>query len=153
MNLSKKNPSFHFLIPDPNKIVSGGNIYNRFLIEALQKLGINATQINVFPDNGISKNEYIIVDTLFLEQVIPQLNEYKKKGHKNTFLLVHHLESLYPPNSFSNYQYFEKFERRKLEKFDAFLVTSFFTKKYLQQNKMHQPIAVSYTHLTLPTKA
>ncbi|MEM8906769.1 MAG: hypothetical protein AAGD05_02885 [Bacteroidota bacterium] len=75
-------PKVHFLIPDPEQLVSGGNIYNLHLMNALRDQGISTERIDghyfqVPP--RFSSQQLLIVDTLFLDQSIPMLREQTVK--------------------------------------------------------------------------
>ena len=123
----KVNP-FYFWIPDPKAFHSGGNLYNDNLINALQVKGIVGQQITKGDIKSIKKGSYLFVDTLYLDQ----LDELPTDS--SLVLIVHHLESLFPPSGWQSEAYFQRFEKEKLEKFDAFLCSSAFTKSYLQAN-------------------
>ncbi len=84
--------------------------------------------------------DIILVDSLFADQFVPLLQARKKRG--SALLIVHHLNSLYPPDGYTSNRYFEKVEKPLLEPFDGFLATSPFTKNYLQRNGISQPVLV-----------
>lgn len=119
-----------FIIPNPNDFHSGGNLYNAALINALKKKDLNIEQITLdrLRQKEAFYNEKAIFlwDTLYFDQ-LDILNP-----DCNNWLIVHHLESLYSPKGWTSEAWFDEKERKKLEKFDGFLVSSPFTKKYLQ---------------------
>ena len=125
---------FAFIVPDPRSFQSGGNLYNKQLIQALER---EATiklscwhQREIIPKGA---NAYFI-DTLFLDE----LDQWK--AYRPLYLLVHHLESLFPPSGESAIDLFEQKERPLLEQFDGYLVTSTFTATYLNSKKLEKPI-------------
>ena len=128
MNLSKK---IYFVIPDPEALQSGGNIYNRNLMEGMIDSGLNVEQAdwNQFKELSSHFPEVLFfIDTLYMEQLITfELPSY-------AYLIVHHLESMYPPNGWTSTAYFETKERPILQRFRGFLVTSHFTRQYLEQH-------------------
>lgn len=126
-----------FVIPDPEAFHSGGNLYNASLIRALIGEGVSCSVAgpHFLPGKFADlqsffepEKELLLWDTLYLDQ-LDYLNPIQ-----NNWLIVHHLESLFPPAGISSKAWFEKKERQKLEQFDGFLVSSPFTAKYLQEN-------------------
>lgn len=119
----------YFIIPDPEHFYSGGNIYNAALIRALKAMGQACSLLEPQEPSTIifREQDYFFWDTLFLNK-LASLNP-----EANNWLIVHHLESLYPPKGFSSIQWFEQNERHLLERFDGFLVSSYFTADYLKK--------------------
>jgi glycosyltransferase involved in cell wall biosynthesis len=126
-----------FVIPDPDTFHSGGNLYNASLIQALREEGVSCTvgEPEMLPGRFTdlssffeTEKELLLWDTLYLDQL-----EFLNPLQAN-WLIVHHLESLFPPAGISSRAWFEKNERSKLEQFDGYLVSSPFTAKYLQEN-------------------
>lgn len=117
-----------FVIPDPNSFPSGGNLYNSHLFHALIKKGVEIQVIDFeqfrIEKDGTGKKIYFI-DTLYLEEIRDFNSELK-----NCYLIVHHLESLYPGDGDSSAIFIEK-EELILKRFDGFLTSSDFTKQYL----------------------
>jgi len=130
---------FYFIIPNPKLLASGGNIYNQKLIEALKK---NNLPIKVMDWTGFWENPFpekkacYLFDSLYFDRLtgIP-----KAPTTALSLLIVHHLESLYPPQGWSSTAYFSKNEFPVLRKMDGFLTTSRFTATYLEQNGLSQP--------------
>ncbi len=116
-----------FIIPDPDSFPSGGNLYNAQLIQALSKKNVDV-QIIDFEQFRINKREedaIYFLDSLYLDEI-----RHSNTVFKNGYLIVHHLESLYPGEMDSN-EVFEKKERLILKRFDGFLTSSEYTKQYL----------------------
>jgi glycosyltransferase involved in cell wall biosynthesis len=129
----------YFIIPDVNAFISGGNIYNKNLIQHLKKQGIACpikTMDEVFKNTSSIEKAYYFFDTLLLPQLPPYL--LNKKAGASYFLIVHHLESLYPPKGWTSSSYFKAKEAPLLKHFDGFLTSSEFTAKYLSQNGLLQ---------------
>jgi glycosyltransferase involved in cell wall biosynthesis len=118
-----------FVVPDPDKFHSGGNLYNAALINALESFGQNCSIVEPeqLPVADFKKKSIFFWDTLFLSQLA------KRQPDCNNWLIVHHLESLYPPVGYTSNQWFQEKEAPLLEKFDRFLVSSTYTAEYLKQ--------------------
>jgi len=130
----------YFVIPDPETFVSGGNIYNKKIIAALQSQGVEATRIDFVDfekrNKQTEENACYFLDTLYLEQLnLPTIDAvfFKEK----CFLIVHHLESLYPQNGQDVAQVFTQKEAPLLRLFKGFLTTSEYTKSYLTQKELN----------------
>ncbi len=115
-------------------IPSGGNLYNAQLIGALREQDIELEVMDF--DTYLEARQQGLrglfwIDTLFLDQfgALPQLAE----GPMIHGLLVHHLESLYPPKGIASDEWYDQNEAAILSRFEWFLVTSTYTCKYLQQ--------------------
>lgn len=124
-----------FVIPDPEAFQSGGNLYNFHLVKALEHNGV-VIQVVDFEQfvSGKERGDSTVcfIDTLYFE-ALKQLDFELK----NCFLIVHHLESLYPAGSHSDVV-FEENEREFLNQFDGFLTSSEFTKEYLFEKELTQ---------------
>ena len=121
--------NIHFIIPDFTQFISGGNLYNQELMNAMQQystISIHQWTIEEFSKQyqNIEKGLFI-VDTLYLDEM-KDLLRLKKKGQK-FHLLVHHLESLYPPKGHSSKDWFIEKERPLLLPYDGYIVTSEYT--------------------------
>ncbi len=124
--------SLIFLAPDPFAFQSGGNIYNFRLMEALQRQGADVRREE---PNSLQKREgVLIVDTLYMEDFDPAGWPGK------ALLLVHHLQSLYPPEGWDGEGWFREKEAPYLQKYDGFLTTSAFAARYLRERGMEGPI-------------
>ncbi len=137
------HPPWYFVLPKERNQPSGGNIYNKYIIQALQQVGQSVEVISaddylqaVFQDQtGI-----YWVDTLVLESIQEVLSLSPSQAH--SLLIVHHLESLAPAKG----QSAEKLRAQEepwLNWFNGFLATSYFTKDYLRQREVSQPIVVT----------
>ncbi|MEM6320748.1 MAG: glycosyltransferase family 4 protein [Bacteroidota bacterium] len=129
----------YFVIPDPNSFPSGGNIYNQNFLFALRKLGatVHALTWDFFKKNPYLSDAVYIFDTLYL----PQLTELsKRQSNGRSYLLVHHLKSLFPPEGKSSQTVFLQEEKTVLQWVDGFMTTSAYTTNYLQRNGLSQPI-------------
>ena len=126
-----------FVIPDPYSFISGGNIYNGHITNALS--GLNET-VEIRDPDSISfdkqhSSSIHIWDSLYL-------HEYDKVK-SNTIpgrhiLLLHHLESMYPgPESI-----FKEMELPVISKMDGCWVTSEYSRNYLIKRRVNKPIWV-----------
>ncbi len=117
-----------FVVPNPNSFQSGGNLYNAQLFHAIKEKVVDVQMID-FERFRIEKeeagNKFYFIDTLYLEEIRGLNSELK-----NCYLIVHHLESLYPGEGDSAAIFNEK-EKPILKRFDGFLTSSGFTKQYL----------------------
>jgi len=111
--------SIYFILPDYTLFVSGGNWYNQQLINALRQQAEWNIRVWTFE---MFSNEYqnietglFIVDTLYLNEMKDLLTA-KKKSQK-FYLLVHHLQSLYPPKDYTSKEWFNEKERSLLNLF------------------------------------
>ncbi len=127
---------WNFIIPNPESFPSGGNIYNRQIIDALKKTG---EEVLISPPEFIqiskTNSDIYIWDTLYLDQMTDVPFETLPGKH---IMLIHHLQSMYPGPP----ENFQQFELPILEKMDAFWVTSDYSKDYLRNRKVIQPIWV-----------
>lgn len=117
-----------FVVPTPDDFHSGGNLYNANLIEALKSLEYECViaQPSDLQKLKTTSENFLFWDTLFLDQI-----KYINPEEDN-WLIVHHLESLHPPNGYASDQWFEEKEADLLKKFDGFIVSSGFTSNYLE---------------------
>ena len=134
----------YFILPDYSQFISGGNWYNQQLVNALQEEVVRPIYLWTFEAflqqyNNI-KTGFFIVDTLYLEQM-KDLLMMKKEG-QSFHLLVHHLQSLYPPKNYTSKEWFDEKERDLLVSFDGFITTSDYTANYLRGHRMKRPIVV-----------
>ncbi len=136
--------NIHFIIPDFTQFISGGNLYNQELVDAMKQHSARTIHQWTFEEfseryKNIEKGLFI-VDTLYLEEM-KDLLALKKEGQK-FHLLVHHLESLYPPKGHSSKEWFIEKEKPLLLPYDGFIVTSEYTANYLRRHRMRKPILV-----------
>lgn len=165
MHLSTSTPPITFVIPDVHAFQSGGNIYNKNLIAGLRENGaiIKVMDLVEFKEQLIAQLQgHYFFDTLYftqLEQVFT-----RKSKQVQFWLIVHHLESLYPPKNWTALNYFQQKEYPSLIQFDGFLTSSQFTADYLTTNFLSQPKIVippaidylpntNFTRKTIPIKA
>lgn len=107
----------NFVGPDPSQFISGGNSYNRSLIDALESIGHRIT-IRSTPDEqgGVQ-----IIDSIVFGELRPD------RIPGNSISLLHHLPSLYPgPQS-----KFESEELPLLKGFSHHIVTSHFMLQWM----------------------
>ena len=109
-----------FVAPDPSEFISGGNIYNRNLIEALVARGCSVELMSTLPAAD-EKYDCTILDSIYFNLI------EKAPAPPNTFALVHHLGSLYPMSA----DRFETEDRPLLDKCDNYVVTSPFMQEFL----------------------
>lgn len=138
--------SHYFVLPKNHDLRSGGNLYNAFFLKALKAKGILVEVIDfdeyLLLRKSMKKAEVEFwVDTLYF-------NELKHATPlEYTNLLVHHLESLYPPDGSSEDWYEEK-EQSLMQQFKGFLTTSQFTTQYLRNKGLKQPMITVLPALT-----
>jgi len=136
--------TIHFILPDYAKFISGGNWYNQQLINALQQQAewnIHVWTFETFRQHYQHlENGLFIVDTLYLDEMKEML-KVKKKEHA-FYLLVHHLQSLYPPKSHTSKAWFNEKERAFLIQYDGFITTSQYTADYLRNHSIKKPTVV-----------
>lgn len=134
-----------FVVPDPELFPSGGNLYNAQLIRALKMKNADALRLDFEQFEAREKADSDIIyfmDTLFLDKI-----RQSSLDLKNCFLIVHHLESLYPAEGSA--AIFDKKERVLLKRFNGFLTSSDFTKQYLLDwGFSDRPIIVIYPALS-----
>ena len=127
--MSPSPQSFVFVVPDPGTTVSGGHLYNTGLIRALRLAGAAVETIDgeTFAERarGGVAGRYL-VDTLYLA-VLRDL----PLGDIDVHLVVHHLESLFPPQGQSSDEVFAEIEEPVLRALSGFIATSEFTEFYL----------------------
>jgi glycosyltransferase involved in cell wall biosynthesis len=132
----------HFVLPDDREKPSGGNIYNRYLVEALEKLGqpVEICSLTRYRE-ALEKGQPGIfgVDSLFVDAL---RGEQLKSAGIFSFFILHHLQSLHPPKGASGDALFEREERQVLEQFDLILATSDFSRDYLRQKQLKLPVVV-----------
>ncbi|MEL6653830.1 MAG: glycosyltransferase family 4 protein [Bacteroidota bacterium] len=125
---------WYFVLPEIQEIPSGGNLYNAQLIGALREQGVGLETID-FPTYLEAReqqlNGFFWIDTLFLEE-FGALPELAPSGMIHG-LLVHHLDSLYPPTGVESDTWYAEKEAPILPRFQWFLATSPYTSTYLQQ--------------------
>ena len=126
---------FTFVIPDPNSLISGGNSYNRQLIEAIHQIGGSVSHMTYDQFKSSDRTSTChIIDSIYFDNirndgvVVPD----------GSIGLIHHLSSLYPLSE----EVFEQVARPILKQFSAFLVSSQFTGSYLQAHGLDQPTVV-----------
>ncbi len=138
MRLIKSTP-INFVIPDVESFQSGGNIYNKNLINGLLEIGYTVKTMawDAFSRKLDALEGYYFFDTLYfskLEKLLPQKNKAIQ-----CYLIVHHLESLYPPKGWTTKEYFQQKEYPMLKLMDGFMTSSQFTADYLAQNDLVAP--------------
>ena len=136
MQSFSKIETIHFIIPDVDAFQSGGNIYNKNIVDGLLKIGkvVKVMDWDTFKARKESLRGYYFFDTLYFEQLAKILS--KKVSGMYYYLIVHHLESLFPPKNWTNENYFSAKEYPTLKLFDGFLTSSQFTANYLTNNKL-----------------
>ncbi|MEM1121398.1 MAG: glycosyltransferase family 4 protein [Bacteroidota bacterium] len=132
-------PSFNFILPDPRDFPSGGNIYNQHFLLALRQL---RPQTKLLAWKDFAENDYLptttyIFDTLYLSELT---HFSTRESNGASFLLVHHLKSLYPPEGLSSKTVYDLEEKTVLNWMDGFITTSEYTTNYLIQNGLTQEI-------------
>ncbi len=116
----------YFVCPDPQRFISGGNLFNLQIIEGLEVLGrpVCAIPAQDFKNLNTSPHDIILFDSIYLKE-IPSLALYKTRGIK--MVLIHLLPSM------TDKTIEPKIEREWLAPFDFILANSGFTRDYLLQ--------------------
>ncbi len=126
---------FTFVIPDPSEFISGGNSYNRQLIDAIHQAGGAVTHMTYEQFKiSIRTSSRHIIDTIYFEN-------FRQDGVKvpdGSIGLIHHLASLYPLSE----EVFKHVDLPVLRQLAAFVVSSQFTRSYLQSHGLDKPIIV-----------
>lgn len=121
-----------FVGPDPGLGVSGGNIFNQRFIKTIADRNISIASLDDWPEVLPHKVKHLIVDSLYLDS-IHRMDKIAGNAQPVKWLLLHHLQSMFPPPGISSDEYFFKHEKEALSGFDRFLVTSPFSKAYLEK--------------------
>ena len=111
-----------FCIPDPDSFISGGNIYNRHLLSALQNLGVTVRILSPAEINNRSDCP-LVIDSIYFDHIVSTSGGIPG----NSIGLIHHLPSLYPIDP----KLFRTVEVPVLKRFDKLIATSVFTRDYL----------------------
>lgn len=140
--MSAVSSPFYFVLPEDHHLPSGGNIYNKKLIEALRRAGHTVKTLSFSAYRQAIKQKQpgcYWVDSLFVRDIgtLPA----GKTANIKSFFILHHLESLHPPQGKSSDEIFA-YEQPALSFFDGFLATSTFSKKYLRSRGFLQPVVV-----------
>ncbi len=123
-----------FIMPDTSSFPSGGNEYNKRLTDSLRDSGTSVEICTIEATSGQYHDRLVIWDSLYLF-------DQKKTEQGTHYLLVHHLESLYPPKGWTSLDFFNQKERAQLNAFDGFITSSPYTTSYLSAaNLGHKPI-------------
>ena len=140
----RKDTPLYFVLPEGKDKISGGNIYNQYFIEAVQRQyqPVHSIRFEEY-HTAIRENREGMywVDSLLLDRMQPVL----KLQAPNTLsgFILHLLPSLFPPPGHTADETFEAREKEILPYFKAFLVTSEFSKDYLLgRNFTDDPIIV-----------
>ncbi|MEM9832789.1 MAG: glycosyltransferase family 4 protein [Bacteroidota bacterium] len=146
-------PPWYFVLPEERRQPSGGNIYNERIIQALQQVGQSVEIISAidYPQAVRRDQEGVYwVDTLILESIREVLSLQPSRAH--SLLIVHHLESLAPAQNQSAEKPLAQ-ETPFLLWFQGFLATSTFTRDYLRQRGLSQPIIIAEPGIDNPNLA
>ncbi len=122
-----------FLIPDTEAFVSGGNLYNRYLIDALRVRGHTIYESARLED--LPEGWPVLADTLMAPSLPRHLAQ--RSG-----LIVHHLQSLHPPEGWQGADWFKEKEWPWLQHFAWYLATSAYTAAYLRGMGISKPVEV-----------
>jgi glycosyltransferase involved in cell wall biosynthesis len=140
-----------FVIPDNFTLPSGGNIYNRLLVEALKRVGFEVTSLPFAEARKRfqSLEKYIYwVDTLcvgFIDDVFKI-----RRSNEDIYLIVHHLKSLEPDLKGEAYEIEMAREQDVFDKVSGLLVTSPFTREVLHKRGLSEkPVIVVPPALSL----
>lgn len=133
-----------FIIPDIERFISGGNLYNQQLVEALAVLPnitVHWLRLEDMPlDKAALEEGIFLVDSLYLEEFSAWM--VTKNADQLIYLIVHHLSSMYVEEEGKNIDKLIAAETQSLKDYDGFLATSSFTADYLRDKNLRQPIVV-----------
>src|SRR5918994_5380403 len=111
-----------FVLPDDRELISGGNLYNRFLLKALGQSGIVPRAASVREACRYLKEgmpAIFLVDSILLPRV-PELAGSRTSAVQKLFIIVHLLPSLDPTQTSEAVVR----EREVLKEIGGFVVTS-----------------------------
>jgi len=131
-----------FIIPEVTSFISGGNLYNQSLLNAIrEEVSVSQYRIEGIPEKvGMLEEDIFFIDSLYLTSFAPFMSS-KKVGQK-FYLIVHHLYSMYPSAEDLLIGKRKEEELRQLQKYNGFLVTSQFTLNYLRKKQLYSPIVI-----------
>ncbi|MEE9167063.1 MAG: glycosyltransferase family 4 protein [Candidatus Neomarinimicrobiota bacterium] len=127
-----------FLVPYMHKLPTGGNIYNRRIIEYLTEqsdLDVKIVKqksggsIAYGPESGASRNSLNVVDSLLMKEGDSLKLARRKNDYSKWILMVHYLHLLDPSRAGSRQA---KREETFLPIFDGFVVTSRYSRRRLE---------------------
>ena len=127
-----------FVLPDDRELISGGNLYNRFLLEALGRSGIVPRAASVWEacrylEEGMPA--IFLVDSILLPRV-PELAGSRTSAVQKLFIVVHLLPSLDPTQTSEAVVR----EREVLKEIDGFVVTSELAGELLSRAHPGRPV-------------
>jgi len=124
-----------FVLPPENELVSGGNLYNRQLVDAVRRRRPieEVTEERWAALVAAGERAIYLVDTVSLERFLP----VTPRAGQRFLLVVHHLPSLEPGLSDGDPSL--AVERAALPRFDGFVVTSSYTASHLRAGGHLQP--------------
>lgn len=135
------------LIPDPESFPSGGNIYNRRLMDTMPESGMRVSHVENMSEDSVGlfeQADVLMIDSLFLNSTYQWFwDRYKEK---EKVIIFHHLDCLELENLESQKNCFEAY-RRYVNQADRVLVTSAFSQDWLSL----QGISTEKIMVILPT--
>lgn len=130
-----------FVLPPNSRQPTGGNIYNRFFLEALRNEGLSFEQISIEKAAPLIKRRgeaSFWVDTLCLDSLREHLEEGIWKSE--VYLIMHYLPSLMPHQSSQEKEKQKAKEQRVLDSLSGALVTSSYMRDILKKRKFKKKI-------------
>jgi glycosyltransferase involved in cell wall biosynthesis len=120
--------NYLFLVPEPSDFVSGGNVYNQQLMQALRSLGVSWERAESGEMIWQVQPQVALLDTLYLEEF--PWEKWEKKPVGKLGIIFHHLDCLELP--FASAAQRKAFEpvRRYFEAVDFILLTSDFSRRF-----------------------
>jgi glycosyltransferase involved in cell wall biosynthesis len=141
-----------FVLPTGGEVPSGGHLYNQYLLAALRRQGVAVQRLTWAEHRSRAvppSADTFWFDTLDFEH-FGTVDRLVSQGTR-ACLIVHHLDSLSPPEGTDGSVLHEVHERPHLRRFDGFLATSAFTRNYLVEKGYGlRPILVVPPALNLP---
>ncbi|HKE14264.1 MAG TPA: glycosyltransferase family 4 protein [Kofleriaceae bacterium] len=134
-----------FVLPDASDLVTGGNIYNRELVDAARRhRAIEAVSVADW-ERHVAAGEpgTYFVDTLNMRELlraVPAPPEARRAGRQRFVLVVHLLPSMDPARAAGDPAL--AVEEAAVPRFDGFLVTSAYTAGVLRARGLTQPCLV-----------
>lgn len=125
------------VVPDSHGAPSGGNIFNRLLLRALRKKGVEAEALTVGP--ALSRMRQARAGSWWVDSLcLDALDKFValQAGKRRVYALIHDLPSLEPSLSPAARRIREAKENRALRDVSGFLVTSPSTRALLRKRRL-----------------
>lgn len=132
-----------FVLPEETNRPTGGNIFNRFFLDALKEEGVSFSQMSfekAAPLIERRADASFWIDTLCLDPLVNHLETKPRKSH--VFLLIHYLPSLVLGKNTEERERWLAKEQQVLDSLSGALVTSSYMRDILKKRKFKKKIWV-----------